>query len=163
MSLLLNVNELIRAPVALDGRTSVSELGLAGLDELIHPAEFLEHWLQAELMEGSILVQGRLRLALRCECARCLKPFEQVMDLREWAAHLELKGNDAVPVVADAVDLTPQIREDILLQLPQHPLCEPECRGLSNPPAGSQTGSGAAVSREAPSPWDELDKLKLKD
>ena len=160
---LLNLIELQDAPLHLQGLTPSAGLGLQGLDELIRPAEFLEHDLQAEWMEDSVLVRGSLRLVLHCECARCLKPFDFVVDMPEWAAHLALEGEDPVPVTGDAVDLTPQIREDILLQLPQRPLCEPECRGLSNPPAGSQTGSKAAGGPEAPSPWAELDKLKLKD
>jgi uncharacterized metal-binding protein YceD (DUF177 family) len=59
------------------------------------------------------------------------------------------------------VDLTPYVREDILLEFPQHPLCDAECRGLPNtvgkakkPLKTSQTEAGSPA-------WSELNKLKL--
>jgi uncharacterized metal-binding protein YceD (DUF177 family) len=56
------------------------------------------------------------------------------------------------------VNLTPYIREDILLALPQHPLCEPECGGLKPPASLKDPGE---MSEKASSAWSELDKLKL--
>ncbi len=40
------------------------------------------------------------------------------------------KTGKAVPIKNDCVDLTPWVREDILLGFPQHPLCRPDCGGL---------------------------------
>jgi uncharacterized protein len=73
-----------------------------------------------------------------------------------------LHGEERVAVVNDCVDLTPYVREDILLEFPQHPLCEPECRGLPKPEIGqAKKGSGAGPIGPA-SAWAELDKLNLK-
>lgn len=97
---------------------------------------------------------------LACTCVRCLKPFERALQLRDWACEL-VPGDEETPVSHDCVDLTLRVREDMLLAIPQHPLCGPECRGLSSGPA-SQTPppgedhrpiGGAAV-------WSELNKLK---
>ena len=44
-----------------------------------------------------------------------------------WTLHLPLEGEDKVTVENDCVDLTPFVREDILLEFPQHPLCKPDC------------------------------------
>ena len=73
---------------------------------------------------------GSLTLTLDCECVRCLKTFEHELKLTDWALHLPLEGEEKVPVENDCVDLTPFVREDILLEFPQHPLCKPDCRGL---------------------------------
>ena len=70
-------------------------------------------------------------LGLDCECVRCLKTFQYQLDWTIGPAICRLKGEEDVPVVNDCVDLTPYMREDILLEFPQHPLCEPECRGLA--------------------------------
>ena len=74
--------------------------------------------------------------------------------------HLPLVGEDAVPVTNDCVDLTPFLREDILLTLPQHPLCKPDCRGLSQFAAGGASGQTSQTNAGA-SAWAALNKLKL--
>ena len=43
---------------------------------------------------------------------------------------LSLSGADAIEVKGEYVDLTPSFREDILLGLPRHPLCDESCQGL---------------------------------
>ena len=162
MPLLINLRHLEHKAVMLRGELSAAELDLQGIDELIHAGPTLEHDLLAERHERSILVQGSLRLTLACECVRCLKAFEHRLKLEEWSCLLPLAGDDRVLINNDCVDLTPYVREDIVLAFPQHPLCEPDCRGLSSgPPAGAKPSSGAEATREQPSAWVELNKLKL--
>jgi uncharacterized protein len=84
------------------------------------------------------------------------------VELPDFAAHLPLEGEDAVVVVDDCVDLTPYLREDILLTLPQHPLCKPDCRGLSQLAAGGASGQTTQTNAGA-SAWAALNQLKLKD
>ena len=60
------------------------------------------------------------------------------------------------------VDLTPYVREDILLEFPRHPLCNPDCRGLPGISVGGSTNLRGAGKTEVGSPaWAELNKLKL--
>ena len=63
-------------------------------------------------------------------------------------------------MVNDLVDLTPFVREDILLEFPQHPLCDRECRGLPKNEPGKAKASSGAGPTEA-SAWAELNKLKF--
>jgi uncharacterized protein len=58
----------------------------------------------------------------------------------------------------DCVDLTPILREDILLDFPQHPLCKPDCAGLKN----NRVRKPKAADEPALDVWAKLDKLKLK-
>jgi uncharacterized metal-binding protein YceD (DUF177 family) len=75
---------------------------------------------------------------------------------------LPLQGEDRVAVVNDCVDLTPYLREDILLEFPRHPLCNAECRGLPRTSVGkSRNTSGAGKTEVDSSAWTELNKLKL--
>jgi uncharacterized protein len=122
----------------------------------------LQYDLEAQQIETSLLIKGRLRLRLQCECARCLKPFEYPIELKEWTRHLPLEGEERAPVANDCVDLTPFLREDILLEFPQHPLCKPDCGGLPK----THRGKAKKVDDLKPGPqestaWAELDKLKL--
>src|SRR6184192_4185872 len=67
-----------------------------------------------------------------------------ILEIKDWACHLPLQGEEAAPIVNDCVDLTPYVREDILLSFPQHPLCDRDCRGLPAAQQGkAKTGSGA--------------------
>jgi uncharacterized metal-binding protein YceD (DUF177 family) len=74
-----------------------------------------------------------------------------------FAFQTELPGNGTV-------DLTPIIREDILLALPPHPHCDwdgvHECNGART--ATFATGGGKDGVREESNAWNALDQLKLK-
>ena len=153
-----NVRHLEEKPLRLEGKLTPEELALDEADELVHPAGPLEYDLEVEKLEKAVLVQGEIRLPLKCECARCLKPIQHTLSFPDWACHLPLEGEDAVRVDNDVVDLTPHIREDILLAFPQHPLCEPECKGLPNPWKGAENAEQQASN---PSAWSELNKLKF--
>jgi uncharacterized protein len=159
MSLKINLRHLEEQGIRLQGELPVAELDLGVADELIHANQPLHYDLSVELLHDAILATGSLRLPLDCECGRCLKKFKSELKLSGWAAHLPLAGDDQVPVENDSVDLTPFVREDILLNFPQHPLCKPDCAGLikktSAPKAEVAEKPAAAV-------WAELDKLKIK-
>jgi len=162
MPLLFNVRHLERKPLFLEGELPPAELGLDGIDELIQVHQPLRYALEVERHERSILVHGRLELHLQCECVRCLRAFVQSLDLADWTCLLPLEGDDKVLVSNDCVDLTPYLREDILLAFPRHPLCESECHGLPTAPRTSaKPPNGASQSEEISSAWAELNKLKL--
>ena len=162
MRLLVNLRHLEAQNPHLEGQVPVAELDIDPKDDIIQLADPLEYNLDIQKVEDGLLAQGRLSLALKCHCVRCLKPFDYILNLDPWTCHLPLKGEDAVPVVNDYVDLTPAIREDILLEFPQHPLCERDCRGLRSASVGkSKTCSGIGLSEEGSPAWKELNKLKL--
>jgi uncharacterized protein len=162
MPLTVNIRHLENANVNLDGELPAEELDLDLRDELIRAEKPLEYDIEVQQLDNSLLARGSLKLPLQCQCVRCLKPFTYNVELRGWARHLPLEGEDQVPVVSDLVDLTPYIREDILLEFPQHPLCEADCRGFQNTDSGAskQSSNPEPVAPEA-SPLGELDKLKF--
>ncbi len=162
MSLLINLRHLERKDVVLSGELSAAELDIESLDELIRTAKPLEYELTAQQLDDGILVRGWWRLELDCECGRCLKKFKTELEFDDWACHLVLEGDEAVAVKDDCVDLTPYLREDILLELPQRPLCQPDCDGLLQKP-GDKPKQTTEIGRDGkkPSAWTELDKLKL--
>ena len=162
MPLLINIRHLEHEAITLRGQLPGADLDLDCIDEMIRVASSLEHDLLVQRHERSILVQGSLRLTLACECVRCLKAFEHRLELDEWSCLLPLEGEDKVLTSNDCADLTPYVREDIVLAFPQHPLCEPECRGLlSGSSSGFRSSSGADSTRDLSSAWAELNKLKL--
>jgi uncharacterized protein len=162
MPLLVNLRHLEHKNVEFKGELPPEDLDLEEADELIHVVKPVQYDLEAQRMESNLLIHGKLQLTLDCECARCLKPFQRELNFDHWALHLPLEGEDKAPQEGDCVDLTPYIREDILLAFPQHPLCESECGGLKNQPAtGAKDSAGADQTEETSSAWSELNKLKL--
>lgn len=154
MSLKINLRHLEAHDVHLTGELPVKELDFGLRDEMIRAEKPLCYDLHVEKLHNALLVQGKLELMLNCQCVRCLKPFQKKMSLGNWALHLALVGGEKVSVDNDCVDLTPFVREDILLEFPQHPLCKPGCVGLKK----INTRSRSELKSSA---WTELNKLKL--
>ena len=162
MALVVNIRHLEEKNLHLKGELTAAELEVGALDEMIHVNRPLTYDLEVQQLDQSVLVQGTLALTLDCECVRCLKPFRLPLKLDHWACHLALEGEEKAVVVNDSVDLTPYIREDIVLAFPQHPLCKPECSGLASIQQQPEKRPGVADrSESASSTWAALDKLKL--
>jgi len=162
MPLLVNLRHLEAHNVKLQGELPVGDLDIQTHDEAIQLRGPLKYEIEVQKLEGGLLLVGEIKLLLACRCVRCLKPFAYPLNLQDWTLHLPLQGEDAVPVINDCVDLTPLIREDILLSFPQHPLCAPECRGLPvyGRRAKHPSSSTGQLNHGSPA-WDELNKLKF--
>ncbi len=161
MALIINMRELEDGDIEMEGILPLEELEIDIHDELIVVAGGLEYDFTVQSMEGGLLVRGIFTLPLKCECSRCLKPYDSNLSLTDWSIHIPLEGDDAVAVVNDTVDLTPAVREDILLEFPQHPLCDPECKGLAKVTVAGVNTTAEKVDEPGPSPWSELNKLQL--
>ena len=77
MSLKVNIRHLEAGDVLLRGELSVEEAGLDFPDELVHARQPVRYDLTAQKSGRDVLVQGKIALVLDCECARCLKAFQQ--------------------------------------------------------------------------------------
>jgi uncharacterized protein len=163
MPLTVNLRHLENRNLVLRGELPLAELDFEARDEMVRATQPLHYDLEIELLDDSLLVQGLLRLTLKCQCVRCLKYFEFELELDPWILHLPLEpleGEEAVSIKNDCVDLTPLMREDILLGFPQHPLCRPDCDGLKQAKIGKVPKS-AGKDESKPAAWAELNKLKL--
>jgi uncharacterized protein len=160
MSLIVNLRHLEEKDAVLRGELPVDELELDTRDEMIKVAQPLRYDLEVQLLDRGLLLRGALRLELECKCVRCLKSFVRELVLTEWMRHLPLEGEEQVAVVNDCADLTPYVREDMLLELPRHPLCKPDCCGLERTETDRAKNTGGR-DEIMPSAWSELDKLIL--
>ena len=154
MPLLVNLRHLADQNLVLNGELPAVELDIDDRDEVIHVEAPAQYELEVQKLDQSLLLRGQLRLQLNCQCVRCLKPFHHLLELKPWTCHIPLAGEECAPVVSDCVDLTPYLREDILLEFPQHPLCRADCSGL-------RSKSGDRRTKSDSSAWAPLDKLKL--
>ncbi len=153
----VNLRHLEAHAIHLEGELAAAGLDFDLRDEMIRAEQPLRYDLTVEKMPDALLVTGSLELILDCQCVRCLKPFAHRLVLEDWVCHLPLAGEEKAVVNNDCVDLTPFVREDILLEFPQHPLCKPDCGGLKKSQAPKTGGKDQSESAA----WAELDKLKL--
>jgi uncharacterized protein len=161
MPLQINLRHLERQDLDLSGEVPAAELELELHDEMMQAVEPLRHDLVVQQLDDSLLVRGELVLPLNCQCVRCLAPFVYRLELKDWTCLVALSGEEAVARDGDTVDLTPFLREDILLELPQHPLCKPDCGGLKKPTSEKSKPSGSSDVKTS-SAWAELEKLKFR-
>ncbi len=159
MSLKVNLRLLENESIQLDGDILGSELAPDFHDELMRLSHPVEYELTVDRQSESLLVTGTLRTHVDCECSRCLKSFVLSLQVDEFSVLSPLEGEEALPVDGDFADLTPAVREDILLSLPTNPLCGPDCRGLK--PKGQSRELQVREQAEPNSAWSALDNLKL--
>ena len=75
------------------------------------------------LVSNEIIVQGRIEASYACECDRCLSPIMMPIRIENFTLNYEYHNQDFQ-------DLSPEIRDEILLMIPTKILCSPECKGL---------------------------------
>lgn len=162
----INLVHLDDDPCELAGSIDPQEVDLDSGDELIHFRHPIRYDLLLTLFPDSLLIQGSIEAVVDMECSRCLAPFEEPFRFDGWACHIPLEGEDAAPVENDCVDLTPFIREDILLALPAHPVCGEDCPGASESMSRASESDAEVLDSEkvtgdqkSGSVWAELDQI----
>jgi len=112
--------------------------------------------LHAQCVSEELIVRGTLSIDLGLKCTRCSEFFSTTVTdsdfLRAYSASEEV----------DSVDITPDMREDLLLHIPAFPVCSEGCEGLCTQcGADLNKGSCDCEARERPNPWSALDNLDL--
>ncbi len=81
-----------------------------------------------------ILVQADFTTTMTAECVRCLEEYQQPLqasfkELFAFGSRSVTESGLYVPEDGN-IDLTPLVREFILLEMPIKPLCKEDCKGL---------------------------------
>ena len=117
-------------------RTVPAPAGLAG--ELVGVSERsdLAFDLRIESVSEGVLVSGVAQVTLAGECARCLDPISQGLEVDVQQLYLypgnevEADDDEVGRLVDDMIDLEPLIRDAVVLALPLAPVCRDDCPGL---------------------------------
>jgi len=114
--------------------------------------------LQVEKIQGSILVEGQLQGSYFVSCARCLEkvnievnsPFRLVLLPTPRFSHGEMElGQDDLDTIyydGDPIDLEPHLWDQVILSVPQQPICSQDCKGISVSVPGVSLGDSACES-----------------
>jgi len=156
--------ELIDLPaegVNIRGSISFAQLDIVGEDRFSFPENLNYDLLLAPCGGKNVLLRGALRASMAIVCDRCNAPGK-----------LPLAVDNVCHTYEDAygktIDLTPDIREDILITFPQKFLCHADCPGLCVH-CGQDLNVGACgcaeqlSSFEEDDPWHSLASLHLPE
>jgi len=107
------------------------QAGLAGVAE---GADLRLDVMLESVTEG-VLVTATAVAPVTGECARCLEPVAQTIEVscRELFSYEQGAGNtdeDGYSLDGDLLDLEPVLRDALVLTLPLAPLCQEDCPGL---------------------------------
>jgi uncharacterized protein len=138
-----------RGPLVLDTRTLPRRPGEARTQTRTVPAPADLHAGLAGVPEGSdlrldvtlesvtegVLVTAKVAAQVTGECARCLEPVAQTIEVRcqELFRYEQRAGDadeDGYSLDGDLLDLEPVLRDALVLALPLSPLCQEDCPGL---------------------------------
>lgn len=113
--LLIDLALLPEEGKAIKGELEATIFDLPATDP--KPLAPLEFDLYAQRFDNELLLQGSLSCPFEFECVRTLHPFVKTLTLPAAAISLEI-GNSG------EVDATEALREELLLEMPNHPACE---------------------------------------
>lgn len=128
---------------------------------IVPEREALDISLRLEGLHEGILVTGEVATEATAECVRCLDSFSLPVrvDFQELFAYSPTQA-DSYTVVDDSVDVADIIRDEVVLDLPFQPVCQPECLGL-DPVTGEKRTEPVSESdtAEIDPRWQALSEL----
>lgn len=157
MNLIIPLEEFPEDGLFLSGELDAAVFGIDSA--ALRSTGPMSYELEAQLFETELMVRGSITAPFELRCDRCLTHFPYTVELDDLAYSYDVKGKLAL-------DITEDLREEVVLALPSYPKCEIsglECeindtfgdfRLDKDPHSGvdSATPSGESV-------WDALDQF----
>lgn len=123
-------------------------------DPVARPEGPIRYELAVERAGQELIVRGQVEAPLKLRCSRCAHFFSTTarvssfLHAYEWAEHPEI------------LDVSADVREDLLLEIPGFPLCHDGCKGLCAY-CGQDLNEGSCGCHPpegGPTRWSALDK-----
>ena len=128
----LNVGFLINQPVGTS-RDFLFDIPELHLDPDLNLGEITGSVRVTRTAQG-LLVQVNLQATLQSECVRCLNEFPQplTVDYLELYtfSRLAVAGTEFILPETGQINLSPLLREYMILAVPINPLCSTDCQGI---------------------------------
>lgn len=149
-------------PLPVDGIEPCDLLALDSTPELpLIPVSDIEYHLFAVLSGQDLLVTGSAAFTLETVCCRCMKEMQTEIRAGKICIYRE-------KVPDQEVDITDDVREELLLNIPDYIRCSEDCKGLcphcgadlNDGPCGCEDQSDEPELPPDESPWSALDGLK---
>lgn len=165
--MLLHIDKLKRRPRQISVDEEISEFSC--LQDLVDQGDVsfdgaIHGDLEAVWAGEIIKVTGHLSALITLPCSRCLVPVSSRLDVpvtlcyagkaddgeSTTSAELQIQSEELglVPFSGEEIDLRADVEQEIIMALPQQPLCQNDCRGLC--PSCGCVLNQQACSCEAP-------------
>lgn len=155
MPLIIETGRLRDKPEKICGKEPAVLLEI-DFGESIRPEGPLSYNLTAQCVSGELIVRGTLKISLGCLCARCGDNFSKNVFISDFYRDFDLTSKN------ELINLTPDVREDILLSLPMVAVCSDTCRGLCGVCGANLNRENCKCKRQVkPDAWRMLDGLRL--
>jgi len=156
--MIINVARVSVEGSSFEGELPPSILELEN-DKFVKAKGPVRYDLNAQVVSSELIVTGAIEAELEVECSRCTGFFSTTIRVSSFLRAYE------VPEGTELVDLTADIREDILLSIPSFFLCAPTCKGLCVR-CGKNLNEGPCDCAEVDQKtgaWTKLDDLQLPE
>lgn len=157
--ILVNTSHITDTFLPVEGSESSDILELA---QDVTPAGDISYRFSASMAGQDLVVRGEAFVSVKTECARCLRKIVRTLHAKDICIVRE-------NVPEREVDITSDIREELLLTMPSRFLCSEDCKGLC-PGCGADLNEKKCTcgkkkrakedSIPENSPWSVLDQLK---
>jgi uncharacterized protein len=155
---------MIKIPVAKldrDGIDVSGSLPPSFLDieesEIISCPNNSEYQLHVALVNNGILLTGSISTVVALQCGRCLIQFEKKVENKEICRFYE-------KVTESELDVTEDLREDLIVNFPLNSLCNENCKGLCPVCGGNLNETQCKCKKSEPenNVWGDLDGLNIE-
>lgn len=123
-----------------------------------------------EVAGNKIVFRGRLETGWHFECSRCaaeaeapvVATFAHVFVPRDEHSRDAVSDDGMTWFDGPTFDAEPVVREELVLALPEYPLCREDCKGLCNR-CGADLNEGPCACEPVTDPrWAKLKGLKIQ-
>ena len=152
-----SVSRVEKEPILLEGTEGPEFWALPENDPYTSDEE-VEYELQVRSAAGSILVTGWVRGTVNAVCGRCLEPV--TMEISAEDIELYYAKSD---IHEEELDITADVRDELLIELPMNPLCCDECEGLCPVCGVNHNKTECQCSRQGNLAWGALDSIVTEE
>ncbi len=172
----INVAPLLKQPVGAQAEYELTESPIDPHGENGGLAEAGATSIDAEIVathtNPGAYLEGDARATISEQCSRCLRPIETPIEshfAEQYYTTIDVVSGDAKDapppdtkrIGSDfKIDLTPLLREELILATPLAPLCKPDCKGLCLECGRDQNEDPHDHDAPVDERWSKLSKLK---
>ncbi len=153
--MIIEIQKISENGSTYEGALPPESLDLEG-DKFIRPKGDVRYVLTAEIVSEQVIVRGSLETELDLLCVVCAEFFSTTVRVSSFLRAYAIKPG------MERLDLTEDIREDILLEVPHYPRGETDetehCRVCGR---NLKTNTEARSTESTTEVWDPLNRLKL--
>lgn len=153
--MIIDIQKISEGGSTYTGENPPASLDLEG-DRFVRPKGPVRYELTAEVVSNQVIVRGWLETELDLLCVVCAEFFSTTVRVSSFLRAYAIESG------TETLDLSEDIREDILLEVPHYPRGEPDetghCRECGRDVCQKDVVRPVGTPPEV---WDPLNRLKL--